>query len=144
MVRDPAIKQQIADWYRDNLREGGRSRDPDRSAAGISGASALVVVCMERRGKESLARGASIYPAVQNMLLAARALGLGTTMTGFHTNFEPGIKGLIGIPDGVDIATIIPMGYPGEGQHFGGSRRKPITEVTFYDRWGDASPPTTA
>ena len=77
---------------------------------------------------------ASIYPAVQNMLLAARALGVGATLTTLHYFFEAELKEHFGIPEDKEIAALIPMGYP-EGE-FGQTSRRPGTEVTFWDNWG--------
>ena len=54
-----------------------------------------------------------------------------------HTWHEEEIKELIGIPENVDTAALIPLGYPAQGQHFGGSKRKPIEEVTFHEKWGE-------
>ena len=78
----------------------------------------------------------AIYPAIQNLMLEARGLGLGTCVTTRFLRHEAEFKTLLGIPDEIDPKALIPMGYPGEGQHFGGSRRKPVEEVTFYERWG--------
>ncbi len=83
--------------------------------------------------------GSSIYPAVQNLMLAARALGLGTVLTTNHMRFEQEVKAFLGIPEGVDTAALIPIGYPAEGVRFGGSRRKPLSEVVSYDRWEEQS-----
>ena len=76
---------------------------------------------------------ASIYPAVQNMLLAARALGIGATLTTLHYFFEEELKNRFLIPEDKEIAALIPMGYP-EGE-FGRTSRRPGTEVTFWDSW---------
>ena len=59
---------------------------------------------------------------MQNLMLAARALGLGSRPTTMHRHYESDIKQLMGIPQTVDIAAIIPLGYPGEGERFGGKR----------------------
>jgi len=102
----------------------------------------LIIVCLEPTHPSShdpFLRGASIYPAIQNMMLAARALGLGACFTSNYRRREGEVKALLGIPDEVPTAGCIPIGYLGEGEHFGGSRRKPVEEVTFYDRWGQRS-----
>ena len=80
--------------------------------------------------------GASIYPAVQNLLLAARALGLGTVLTTLHAQYEREIKALLHIPATVETAALIPVGYPAEGIRFGRARRRPLSEVVFHERWG--------
>ncbi|HTQ33971.1 MAG TPA: nitroreductase family protein [Stellaceae bacterium] len=81
-------------------------------------------------------RGASIYPAVQNILLACRALGLGTVLTTNHLRCENELKALLGIPDEVATFALMPIGWP--LQNFGPLTRKPVREVAFADRWGDA------
>ena len=76
----------------------------------------------------------TIYPATQNLLLAARGLGLGTAMTTFQAGAEDEIKAHFGIPDDVYIGSTIPVGYP--MGHFGPLGRKPIDEVLHWERWG--------
>jgi nitroreductase len=78
----------------------------------------------------------AIYPAVQNLLLAARALGLGTVLTTLHTQYEREMKALLHIPETVETAALIPVGHPAEGVHFGHVRRRPLSEVVFHDTWG--------
>lgn len=77
---------------------------------------------------------ASVYPAVQNLMLAARALGLGTTLTQVHREDEGQLKAIVGIPDDVETFAIIPLGYP--TGRWGEAKRRPLSEVTFWDRWG--------
>jgi nitroreductase len=81
-------------------------------------------------------RGASIYPAVQNILLACRALGLGTVLTTNHLRCEAELKALLGIPDGVQSFALMPIGWP--LQNFGPLTRKPVREVAYADKWGEA------
>ncbi len=78
--------------------------------------------------------GASIYPAVQNMLLAARALGLGATLTTRHLLFEAESEAALGLPKGVRSYAILPIGYP--MGRFGPVGRGPLSEFVFQDRWG--------
>jgi nitroreductase len=106
----------------------------------------LVFACLERyRPEESYADGkaslytfdgSSLYPAVQNLLLAARALGLGGALTGFHMAVEPQLRALLEIPDDVTIGATITLGKPA-GSH-GAVRRRPMGELIYGDRWGDA------
>ena len=76
---------------------------------------------------------ASIYPAVQNILLAARALGIGATLTTLHYFFEDELKARLGVPEDKEIAGLIPMGYP-HGR-FGPTTRRPGRDVTHWSRW---------
>ncbi len=81
---------------------------------------------------------ASIYPAVQNVILACRTLRLGTVLTTNHILCEQEIKDALGIPDDIETYALMPIGYP-LGK-FGPVRRKPLTEVAMHDRWGRAWP----
>jgi nitroreductase len=83
---------------------------------------------------------ASIFPAVQNLLLAARALGLGTTLTTLHRTFEPQLKELLGLPAHVEVAALVPLGWPSD--RFGPTRRRPLADVAALDRWGTPLPET--
>ena len=97
----------------------------------------LVVFCAHRRQPgERGAMGSSVYPAVQNLLLAARAYGLAGCMTTVHMAREAKLKAVLGIPDDVDTYAIVPLGYPRDPQ--GPLRRKPVSEVAYRDRWGEA------
>ena len=87
---------------------------------------------------EPIVRGryaSSIWLAVQNLFLAARALGLGTRLTTAHLRREEEIKALLGIPDHVETVALIPLGYP-RGS-FGPTARRPAREVTSYNRYGN-------
>ncbi|HYA34087.1 MAG TPA: nitroreductase family protein [Candidatus Binataceae bacterium] len=84
----------------------------------------------------SRATGASIYPAVQNIILACRAFGLGTVLTTIHLFFEDEVKSLLGIPKDVLTYALMPIGYP--INKFGPVKRKPVSEVAFVDSYGNA------
>jgi nitroreductase len=81
-------------------------------------------------------RGASIYPAVQNIILACRAFGLGVVLTTNHIRCEGEVKALLGLPDDVSTYAMMPIGYPQD--EFGPLRRRPPSEVAYADRWGKA------
>ncbi len=93
-----------------------------------------IVACLEDGPNPNRSAGASIYPAVQNMLLATRALGLGTTLTTRHLFFEKEAEKALGLPDGVHSYAILPIGYP-MGK-FGPTKRAPLGDVVYQDRWG--------
>ena len=156
VIRDPATKQRIGDYYRLACEEAGIGQEPipglskkvndsvTHLAFHMGEAPVLVLACYEYLNEEAvgtstLLTGSSIYPAVQNLLLAARALGLGTSLTTVHSMFEDDIKDLIGIPANVQTAALIPLGYPSPEERFGGSRRRPVAEVTHFDRWSGTS-----
>ena len=78
---------------------------------------------------------ASIYPAVQNILLACRALGVGATLTTVHYFFEEELKQRLDIPEDIEIAGLIPLGFL-QGR-FGPTSRAPVEEVIHWGRWGN-------
>lgn len=95
-----------------------------------------IVPCLDHGDGEATPRsGASIYPAVQNMLLAARALGLGATLTTRHLRFAEQSEAALGLPEGVHSYAIIPIGWP--MGNFGPVRRGPPGDIIFQDRWGE-------
>ena len=86
---------------------------------------------------KNLARmgGSSIYPAVQNIILACRAFGLGTVLTTIHMFFEDEVKASLGLPPEVQTYALLPIGYPRD--KFGPIKRKPVHEVVCLDRYGN-------
>ena len=153
VVTDPAERTFFADLLRKGW-EGRLAPEPDpadqsRAARAARGfrrfilefdrIPAVIFPCIEDgyppRGEPNpMFMWSTIYPATQNLLLAARALGLGAAMTTFHMVDEPAIKAHFAIPENVSIGATIPVGYP-EGR-YGPLNRKPDTEVTFWNRWG--------
>jgi len=126
----------------------GTGADPDspkaRSAAAmqhyvdhIESVPAIVLACLVRYRPESSSEGASIYPACQNLLLAARALGYGGALTGWHALVEPQLRALLGIPEEVAISACITLGRP--AGHHGPVRRRPVAELVFDDEWDRAA-----
>jgi nitroreductase len=98
----------------------------------------LVLPCLVRYRDPTPTEGASIYPACQNLLLAARALGYGGVLTGFHVAVESELRVLLEIPDGVFMAATITLGRPA-GRH-GPVRRRPLAEVVFEESWDRPAP----
>jgi nitroreductase len=96
----------------------------------IHEAPVWIIPCMQGATPTRTA-GSSIYPAVQNMLLAARALGLGATLTTLYLNFEKEVEAALSLPADVHSYALIPIGYP-MGQ-FGPVRRVPLADVTYGD-----------
>jgi nitroreductase len=93
----------------------------------------VILPCLNRYRPPDPTEGASVYPACQNLLLAARARGLGGVLTMWHGPVEPQLRELLGIPEGTAICATIPLGHP-EGNH-GPVRRRPLAEVVYEDRW---------
>jgi nitroreductase len=98
----------------------------------------LILPCLVRYRAAGSFEGASIYPACQNILLAARALGYGGVMSGFHVGADDELRALLELPDEARIAATITIGRP-EGSH-GPVRRRPLNELVYEERWGEAPP----
>ncbi|MEZ0341284.1 nitroreductase family protein [Mycobacterium sp. pV006] len=97
-------------------------------------APALVLFCVQpQRGTTELQQGGSIFPAVQNFLLAARAQGLGAAITLWQDSCDSELRELVGIPEDWKVATLLTVGWPRGAHHV--VRRKPLTEVAACDHW---------
>jgi len=123
-----------ADGYRPSRFADSMQRYVDR----FEQIPVVILVCLDRYRAPSPYEGASVYPACQNLLLAARALGYGGALTMWHLGVETELRELLGIPDGVALSACITLGVP-EGHH-GPLKRKPLDEIVFDDAWGH--PPT--
>lgn len=77
---------------------------------------------------------ASVYPAVQNFMLAARGLGIGTTLTTVYRIYQDEVRAICGVPDRYEIVALVPMGHP-RGE-FRVGRRRPVEQVTHWERFG--------
>jgi nitroreductase len=99
----------------------------------------VIIYCcldLDRVGKSEEVRYASIYPAVQNLMLAAHALGLSTCLTAHGSTparGEPEVKKILGVPDQVKIACLVYLGYP--AVRLGPPKRRPLEKFTHYDHW---------
>ena len=136
VIRDPRVKQALSEVYEEARTAAGATRP----AAGavrqpLSAAPVLIVACVNTpaSGQAGLQTGASIYPSVQNLMLAARALGLGTVLTTLHRRRKAQIHAILGIPDDVESAAIIPLGWP--DREYGPNRRPPLEQFVMHDRW---------
>jgi nitroreductase len=109
-------------------------RSADHLGEHMGHAPAIVIPCA--RGQAD----ASVWPAVQNLLLAARALGLGTTLTTVHSLREAEVKEVLDVPDAFTTFAMIPVGYPlGTWSE---APRRPTTEIAYWNTW-QAPPPTS-
>jgi nitroreductase len=160
VVTDPEIKRQIAELYQKGWRiaeqryaQAGASLSEDKNmraaaylAEHLAEAPVLLFACLRARRihAERLAAanatnflriiGGSIYPAVQNILLACRALGLGATLTSITTQYEDEVKAILGLPEQITTYALIPIGYP--MGHFGPVTRVPVEQITWHNRYG--------
>jgi nitroreductase len=154
VIRDPAKRARLGDLYREAWGELIRlpyyaraAKEPtDRPVARmlasarhlaehLGEAPVLILACiaLDPGGTPTITTGASIYPAVQNIMLAARALGIGSCLTTIHKFRDAQVKELLGVPADVETAALIPLGYP--LGTFGRPPRRPLREVAFADVW---------
>ena len=159
VLKDPEIKQRVQYYYKKALDEvvvpryhtsapppGVTREQYERQIESViyltehfHEAPVWIIACMDERDYTPTRwSGASIYPAVQNILLAARVLGLGATLTTRHLFYESAVEDILGLPEGVHSYAIIPIGYP--MGRFGPVRRGPIADVVYLDGWGKPYP----
>jgi nitroreductase len=160
VVKDPQVKQQVQQIYQKgwsavqamyrnrtapaHMEEGKFRRLLDTAAhlaAHLAEAPVLLFACLKERpmppqlaAKLARLSGSSIYPAVQNMLLACRALGLGATLTTVCSLYDDELRAVLHLPSDISTYALLPIGYP-QGQ-FGPVKRVAVEEVTCVDRWG--------
>ena len=101
-------------------------------------APVIVLGCLIRHRDPFPLEGASIYPACQNLLLAARALGLGGVLTQLQGLVDAELRALLGIPESVGLHATITLGHPVGGH--GPVRRRPVQEMVYEDRWEQPAP----
>ena len=153
--RDP-VKTSLAEALRDYYEEGplktlvesSQKTEDSSQRLMMSGAEnfftnlrtapAIIIPCLYKLSSptsemNTLVAGSSIYLAVQNMLLAARALGLGTLMTTSHSLIEEVIRDVCKIPDDAQPAALIPIGFP--AVKFGPTKRKPVQDIIAWNQW---------
>src|SRR5262245_10398414 len=131
-------------WYAKRRDEGHNWKSPEdipvtdknhRSASGladhIKDVPCVVFALAEKNGPAN-----SVIPAAQNLMLAARALGIGSVPTTLHPTVMDRFRQMFDIPKDVAFHFCIPLGYP-QGS-FGANVRRPISETCFLDRWGVA------
>ena len=156
VVRDAEQRRKVGELYveiaeklvRPATEEGGGIPEDTRKvylhawklAERMPEVPAMIIACMREpvAGEAASAHAAyygSIFPAVQNLMLAARARGLGTTLTTLHLAEEKRLKEILAIPDSVQTVALIPIGYP-TGKWKTPVRRA-VDEVTHWDRWGE-------
>jgi nitroreductase len=95
-----------------------------------------VVVCVDLERGMRVTVGSSIFPCVQNMLLAATALGLGSALTTLGTQAGDDLRTLLALPEHVEPTAVIPLGVP--ARPLGPPRREPAAARTHRDRYGTA------
>lgn len=163
-VRDRATKQAISDLYAEEWAkyvDFNVARLPEHTAeaerrvrdamtiggdlaSGLADVPVLAVfvhdpsmlyVTDAGHGRHPVVGGASLYPAVQNLLLAARAEGLGGVLTTIVCAREADMRSILGFPASWGVHALVPLGWP-KGRH-GPLRRAPLDDMVMRDRWRD-------
>ncbi len=150
VVRDQALRASIGDLTARIWQGGARALEEDRlsptlladvdrgAMGGIAAAPVLVVVCGDSRLTSPQALESSVFPAVQNMLLAAHALGLGSTLTTLPVIAGDALSGPLGLPPEVIPVAVVPLGHL--AKPLGPPRRQPLSEKAHRDRYGTPFP----
>ncbi len=158
VVNDPAIVRQLGELYKNTWLDAmGWEPSPDETrvyrharylAHHMPDVPAMIAVCADHsRGSgyepgQPIERGrhaASIWPAIQNLFLAARALGLGTRITTVLNRKEDAVRRILALPDYAELICLTPVGYP--RGNFGPTTRRPSSAVTSINAWGNRSWP---
>jgi nitroreductase len=151
VVRDAAVRQTIGELTARLWQGGARAleegrlspaflRDVERGAmGGVAGAPVLIVVCGDTRLTLAPTLDASVFPAVQNLLLAAHALGLGSALTTLPVVAGDELSIMLELPVGVVPVAVVPLGYL--ARPLGPPRRQPVSEKAHLDRYGNPFPP---
>lgn len=136
VVRNEETKRKLGVMFDELGRQFYGDGAPDHDA--WESVPVLVVVCSEyafgRTESGSAALGASIYPCVQNILLAAHAAGLGTVLTTRWKAKEDDVRPVLGLTDAHAVHAIIPMGWP--DRRYGKNKRQPVAEVMSREQYG--------
>jgi nitroreductase len=154
VVRDPAIRAGIGEITARIWRGGARALEEERlspaflrevesgATGGIASAPVLIVVCGDTRLTYPQSMDASVFPAVQNLLLAAHALGLGSTLTTMPVLAADELSEQLGLPSEVVPLAVVPLGHlPAP---LGTPRRRPLSEKAHLNRYGNPFPPVNA
>tara|TARA_B100000029_G_scaffold461994_1_gene494130 strand:+ start:153 stop:839 length:687 start_codon:yes stop_codon:yes gene_type:complete len=164
IVQEPEQKQRLADIYRrgwrryepaiaptefpnDAVREGWEKNNKAtvHLAENLEHVPVLVLLLMpsismtihDDEGPMPVGpTHASVYPAIQNFMLAARSLGLGTALTTLHRIYEDDVRELIGIPDRYEVLALLPLGHP-TGKWGVAPRHRGPEKITSWDRFGE-------
>jgi nitroreductase len=146
VVRDATLRDRIGDLMRraweDHGREHSATRltpkllaEVERGATGaISAAPVLVVVAADTARALRVTVPSSTYPAIQNLLLAAGALGLGSALTTIATVFADELRDALALPESVLPVAVVPLGFP--ARPLGPPRREPFAAHTHRDQYG--------
>jgi nitroreductase len=146
VVRDGGTRRRIGELTERAWEQGGRAFSQERlspkllaevdegATGGVAGAPVNIVVCADtERGLEATV-ASSIFPCVQNLLLAATALGLGSALTTITTGFRDELRAILQLPPHVWPVAVVPIGHP--ARPLGRPRRDPFADHTHRDNYG--------
>ena len=133
LYREAWWAKRPAGWTPEGVPEGDLHLSAMRLADAMKDAPLVVLAVSTSPGQAN-----SVLPAVQNLMLAARALGIGSVLTTLHAQVADRIHELFKIPPEAEVHCCIPLGYP-EGR-FGTTTRRPTSETTYYEEWGNPPP----
>lgn len=156
VIDDPAVRAKLGDALngiyeggplKSMIAEGQKVEDKSQRLmmqgaqsffSGLAKAPAIVIPCLYKLSSPtpdpgSLEAGSSIYMAVQNLMLTARAMGIGSVMTTAYALIEKELRAATGIPDNAYPVALIPLGYP--DANFGPTKRKPVSEILCWNTW---------
>jgi len=146
VVREPERRAAIGALTRDAWRGGGRAHSVERlppklleevdagAEGGVANAPVLVIVCGNGETGMPVTLPSSVYPAIQNLLLAASALGLGSALTTLALLQEDELRTLLALPPAVRPMAIVPLGWP--AAPLGRPRRLPVRVRTHRETFG--------
>jgi nitroreductase len=133
IIRDRATKAALGKIFDELGQQFYGANAPERTP--WEQVPVLIAVCSgDTGGPAGVAAGASIYPVVQNLLLAIHGFGLGSVLTTRWKAREAEVKPLLDLPDGIEAHAILPVGWP--IRKYGRGRRQPVKEVTFKEKYG--------
>lgn len=147
VVRDPELRATIGDLTARIWRGGARAYEEDRlspafladvergALGGVAAAPVLIVVCGDTSLTLHVALPSSVFPAVQNLLLAAHALGLGSTLTTLPLVAGGELSTLLDLPPEIVPLAVVPLGHL--PKRLGPPKRQPIAEKAHLDRYGN-------
>ena len=155
VVSEQSTKNKIAEWYREGWAHSyGVRREEilyrtdysgtlgprnflsaEHLANHIQEAPIWIIPVLRNAATSNNPRaGSSIYGAIQNLMLAARAYGIGATLTTLYASHENDVKELLGIPEDAMTMALIPLGYPDRGR-WARPIRRAVEQVTYWDSW---------
>ncbi|MHB8661924.1 MAG: nitroreductase family protein [Acidimicrobiales bacterium] len=145
VITDPSLRAEIGRMTADAWEGGGRSYATARldpamlraverwATGGLATAPVHIVVCGDTTAVAPALLPSSIYPAVQNILLAAISLGLGSLLSTLPVFSGPAFSELLGLPESITPMALIPIGYP--ARQLGPARRQPVASKIHRDGW---------